>query len=49
MALTTKQKVTLKKHSVHHSSKHMKEMKVSMNKGVSFTKAHKSALKKAGK
>ena len=46
MALTTKQKATLKKHSVHHTAKHMKEMKVSMAKGVSFTKAHKSALKK---
>ena len=26
MALTTKQKATLKKHSVHHTAKHMKEM-----------------------
>ena len=49
MALTDKQKTTLKKHSVHHSSKHMKEMKVAMNKGMSFTKAHKIALKKKGK
>ena len=49
MTLTTKQKETLKKHSVHHTTKHMKEMKIAMNKGVSFTKAHKSALKKVGK
>jgi hypothetical protein len=49
MALTDKQKTTLKKHSVHHSSKHMKEMKLAMNKGMSFTKAHKIALKKKGK
>ena len=49
MALTDKQKTTLKKHSVHHSSKHMKEMKVAMNKGMSFTKEHKIALKKKGK
>ena len=49
MALTDRQKTTLKKHSVHHSSKHMKEMKLAMNKGISFTKAHKIALKKKGK
>ena len=49
MALTTRQKSTLKKHSVHHSKKHMTHMKVSMNKGISFTKAHKIALKKKGK
>ena len=42
-------KKKLQKHSKHHSKKHMKEMKVSMAKGVSFTKAHKSALKKVGK
>ena len=46
MALTDRQKTTLKKHSVHHSTKHMKDMKVSMNKGISFTAAHKIALKK---
>ena len=37
MALTDRQKTTLKKHSVHHSSKHMKEMKVAMNKGMMNT------------
>ena len=49
MALTDKQKTTLKKHSIHHSTKHMKDMKVAMNKWMSFTKAHKIALKKKGK
>ena len=49
MALTDRQKTILKKHSVHHTSKRMKEMKVAMNKGISFTKAHKIALKKKGK
>ena len=49
MALTDRQKTTLKKHSVHHSTKHMKHMKLAMNKGMSFTKAHKIALKKKGK
>ena len=48
MAFTLKQKATLRKHSSHHSAKHMKAMKLAMNKGTSFTKAHKSALKKVG-
>ena len=46
MALTTRQKSTLKKHSVHHTKKHMKDMKSAMAKGMSITKAHKIALKK---
>jgi len=46
MAFTLKQKATLRKHASHHSTKHMKAMKLAMNKGTSFTKAHKSALKK---
>ena len=49
MALTDRQKTTLKKHSVHHSTKHMKDMKVALNKGMSFTKAHKIVLKTEGK
>ena len=48
MTITKKQKETLKKHSVHHSKKHMKEMKAAMQKGISFTKAHKTAMKKVG-
>ena len=42
------QKEILKKHSIHHSKKHMKEMKTAMNKGTSFTKSHKAAMKKVG-
>ena len=49
MALTTKQKATLKKHSVHHSKKHMAMMNALMNKGKSFKFAHRQALKIAGK
>ena len=49
MALTTKQKATLKKHSVHHSKKHMALMNSLMNKGKSFKFAHRQALKIAGK
>ena len=48
MAITAKQKSTLKKHSVHHSKKHMKDMKTAMGKGTSFTKSHKTAMKKVG-
>jgi len=50
MALLTKrQKETLKKHSVHHSAKHMAEMKKAMRSGSTFTASHKIAQKKVGK
>ena len=49
MALTDKQKATLKKHSVHHSKKHMALMNSLMNKGKSFKFAHRQALKISGK
>ena len=49
MALTKKQTTTLKKHSPHHTKKHMTEMKKHMKKGKTFTKAHKIAMKKVGK
>ena len=45
MALTDKQKKTLKKHSVHHSKKHMAIMNALMNKGKSFKFEHRQALK----
>ena len=47
--LTDKQKSTLKKHSVHHSKKHMTMMKKEMRAGKSFTAAHKKAKKLVGK
>ena len=47
--LTKKQKDTLKKHSVHHSKKHMAMMRKEMRAGKSFTAAHKKAQKKVGK
>ena len=47
--LTDKQKKTLKKHSVHHSKKHMAMMKKEMRAGKSFTAAHKKAQKMVGK
>lgn len=48
-ALTKSQVATLKKHSVHHSAKHMAEMRKAMKAGSSFTASHKIAKKKIGK
>mgnify|MGYP003110808328 FL=1 len=47
--LTARQKEMLKKHSAHHTKKHISEMKKDMKKGKSFTEAHKLAMKKVGK
>jgi len=47
--LTKRQKDTLKKHSVHHTSKHMAMMRRLMREGSTFTTAHKKAMKKVGK
>tara|TARA_R100000951_G_scaffold22897_1_gene18869 strand:+ start:343 stop:492 length:150 start_codon:yes stop_codon:yes gene_type:complete len=49
MKLNRRQKQTLKKHSVHHSKKHMDTMKKEMKEGSTFTASHKKALKKVGK
>jgi hypothetical protein len=48
MALTKRQLSTLDKHKKHHSKKHMQEMKRLMNKGLSFTEAHRVAMKNVG-
>ena len=47
--LTKRQKNTLSKHSAHHTKKHMNFMKKEMEKGSTFTKAHKAALNKVGR
>ncbi len=47
--LTDKQKATMKKHSVHHTAKHMASMKKAMLSGKTFTQAHKVAMKQVGK
>ena len=39
----------LKKHSDHHSKKHMAMMRMSMMRGKSFNAAHNEAKKKVGK
>ena len=47
--LTSRQATTLKKHSVHHTKKHIKMMVDAMKKGASFSASHKMAQKKVGK
>ena len=48
-ALTDRQKETLKKHSVHHTTKHMTMMRKLMREGATFTASHKKAMKEVGK
>jgi len=47
--LTMRQKETLKKHSVHHTAKHMASMRKAMGSGKTFGAAHKEAMKKVGR
>lgn len=47
--LTERQKKTLKKHSVHHSMKHIKVMVDAMRNGETFSASHKMAQKQVGK
>ena len=47
--LTARQEATLKKHSVHHTKKHMDMMKKAMRGGSTFAASHKMAQKKVGK
>jgi LAS superfamily LD-carboxypeptidase LdcB len=49
MKLTDRQKSALKRHSEHHTKKHMDMMKKDMKAGMSFTAAHKKAQKAVGK
>ncbi len=47
--LTKRQEETMKRHSKHHTKKHMNLMRREMLKGSTFTAAHKKAQKKVGK
>ena len=47
--LSAQQIQMLKKHSVHHTNSHMKQMIVQMAGGDSFEKSHKKAQKKIGR
>ena len=48
-ALTKRQQETMKRHGVHHTAKHMKDMVKRMKKGATFTAAHKATMKAVGK
>ena len=47
--LTARQQAALKRHGVHHTAKHMAEMRKSMRAGKTFTEAHRGAMRKVGK
>ena len=44
--LTKRQTNALRRHSRHHTKKHMAFMKTSNEKGKTFTQAHKAAMKR---
>ena len=47
-ALTKRQDSAMKRHSKHHTTKHMKYMKRRMLMGDTFRQAHKKAQKQVG-
>ena len=47
--LSKRQQTALKKHSKHHTKKHIQYMVNSMKRGSSFSKSHVNAQKKVGK
>tara|TARA_Y100001951_G_scaffold96066_1_gene94324 strand:- start:1082 stop:1243 length:162 start_codon:yes stop_codon:yes gene_type:complete len=47
--LSVRQEKTMKRHSKHHTKKHMMFMRKAMLGGMSFTEAHKRAIKEVGK
>jgi len=46
--LTKRQEASMKRHSKHHTAKHMKYMKRRMLMGDTFRQAHKKAQKQVG-
>ena len=46
--INKKEKKTLTKHKIHHTPKHMAQMKKDMKKGTNFKKSHIKAMKKVG-
>ena len=47
--LSKRQEASMKRHSKHHTAKHMKYMKNLMMKGSTFRAAHKKAQSAVGK
>ncbi len=48
-SLTKRQLATLKRHSRHHTRKHMSAMRKAMRNGKTFTQAHRTAMRSVGK
>tara|TARA_Y100001937_G_C7026682_1_gene288098 strand:+ start:653 stop:826 length:174 start_codon:yes stop_codon:yes gene_type:complete len=48
-SLNKRQQNALKRHSKHHTVKHIRSMVTAMKKGATFGKSHKMAMKKVGK
>lgn len=46
--LSGRQIGSLRRHSPHHSKKHIRSMVTSMKNGATFSKAHVRAIKKVG-
>lgn len=46
--LTKRQTSAMRRHSQHHTSKHIRAMVNSMKKGKTFTQSHYIAMKKVG-
>ena len=47
--LTKRQQTTMRRHSAHHTRKHLRVMATAMRKGRSFGAAHRLAMRKVGK
>tara|TARA_Y100001973_G_C5206932_1_gene342166 strand:+ start:761 stop:991 length:231 start_codon:yes stop_codon:yes gene_type:complete len=47
--LKPRQAMAMKRHSVHHTGKHIRMMVTAMKKGATFSQSHKMAVKKVGK
>ena len=47
--LNKRQESAMKKHSKHHTGKHLKTMVSLIKKGKTFTDSHKIAMKRVGK
>ena len=48
-SLNKRQQNALKRHSKHHTVKHIRSMVTAMKKGATFSKSHTIAMKKVGK
>ena len=48
-SLNKRQQGALKKHSKHHTVRHIKSMVTAMKNGATFGKSHTIAMKKVGK